>query len=86
MADIQPFGLQAHLQDLENEALEAEREEEEFKDRVNKRQNELHDQINQFVARVQKEKEQLTAQLNRKKLFASDKRKQVEDFKVSRPS
>jgi vacuolar-type H+-ATPase subunit H len=79
------FVLKAHLEELERDYLEAEREIEDFQERSERRINDLNTEVRNLVERVQKEKNQFRDQLGRKKAHARKKAEEIDSFRVRSP-
>lgn len=80
------FVLKAHLDELERDYLEAEREIEDFQERSERRINDLNTEVRTLVERVAKEKSQYREQLGRKKAYALKKSEEISNFRVRFPA
>jgi hypothetical protein len=76
-------GIAAHLRDLEQEARDAERDLEDYRDICQRRTEAWNAEINDLIIRVQQDKLALKAQMEKKQLYSKKKNEEVQAFRVS---
>jgi hypothetical protein len=79
---IMMSGIAAHIRDLDQECREAEKDLEDFRDLYQRRIEAWNVEINELVARVQRDKGILKEQLEKKQLYAKRKQEEVQSFRV----
>jgi hypothetical protein len=75
-------GLASHLRDLEQEARDAEKDVEDFRDELHRKTIAFNTEINELVYRVQRDKAALREQLEKKQTIAKQKNDEVQAFRV----